>query len=147
MVSGAGFWHNLHYVSSRGRSQGSRGSGGPKIVDVGGLNGPKPLRNPSKMVGRFAPHHLGSVFELFQGRLDPTIGGFRSRNRPDLKTRGSHVQAYPALEPPAGLGGATLRRGRPGPLLDAGLGASPHPPQLQSNATMKPTKLTRTYIR
>ena len=31
MVSGADFWCNLHYCSSRGPSQGSRGPKGPKI--------------------------------------------------------------------------------------------------------------------
>jgi len=30
----------------------------PKIVVLGGLNGPKPGQNPLKVVGRFAPHHF-----------------------------------------------------------------------------------------
>ena len=39
---------------------------GPEIADFGGLNGPKSLQNPSKMVGRFAPHHFGWVLKRFR---------------------------------------------------------------------------------
>ncbi len=36
---------------------------GPEIADVGGLDGPKPLQNQSKMVGHEAPHQFGWIVE------------------------------------------------------------------------------------
>jgi len=39
---------------------------GPKIVDLGGLDGPKPVQNPVKMVGREAPHHFNWVLDRFR---------------------------------------------------------------------------------
>ena len=40
---------------------------GPEIVDFCGLNGPRPVQNPFKMVGREALHH----FEWFWIDLGP----------------------------------------------------------------------------
>jgi len=31
---------------------------GPEIVDLEGLNGPKPVQNPLKVVGLEVPHHF-----------------------------------------------------------------------------------------
>ncbi len=40
---------------------------GPEIANFGSLNDPTPLRNPSKMVGRFAP----SILDGFRSGLGP----------------------------------------------------------------------------
>jgi hypothetical protein len=71
---------------------------GPEIADVGGLNGLKPLANPSKMVGRFAPHHFGWVLKRFRVVKTSKIADFLAPDRPDLKTRQSHFQT-PCLNP------------------------------------------------
>ncbi len=39
---------------------------GPEITKFWGLDGPQPLQNPSKMVGRFVPHHFGYVLKRFR---------------------------------------------------------------------------------
>ncbi len=36
---------------------------GPEILDFVVINSPKPLRNPLKIVGRYAPHHFKSVLK------------------------------------------------------------------------------------
>ncbi len=82
---------------------------GLDIADVGGLNGPKPLRSPSKMVGCEAPHHFGWVLQRIRAVLTSKIGDLRSRNRPDLKTRQSNFQTYLTLNVWFVLGPGGLR--------------------------------------
>ncbi len=72
---------------------------GPEIADLGDLNGPKPLRNPSKMVGRFAPHHFGWALKRFRADEIPQHRRFQvKQKRPDVKTRQSHFQTYLMLQ-------------------------------------------------
>ena len=66
----------------------------PEIVDFGGLNGPKPVRNPFKMVGRFAPRHFELVLDRFRAVWTTKIEDFRSRNLPILQTQQPQVQTY-----------------------------------------------------
>jgi len=67
-------------------------------VEFCGLNGPKPLENPFKVVGHEAPHHFEWVLDRFRAVETPKLDDFRPGSRPDLKTKQSHVQAYLTLK-------------------------------------------------
>ena len=71
---------------------------GPEGVDFGDPNGPKPVPNPLKVAGRFAPHNFKWVLDRFRAVCTPKVDDFRSGKRPDLKTKQCHFQTYLTLK-------------------------------------------------
>ena len=55
---------------------------GPEIADLGGLNGPNPLQNPSQMVGSEVPQ-----FSWWVTVETPEIDDSQPKHRPDLKNQ------------------------------------------------------------
>ena len=67
---------------------------GPEVADLEGLSGPL-IQNPSKMAGRFAPHHFGWVLKRFRAVLEP-----QSQRFPVQKPAGFENQTIPCPDLP-----------------------------------------------
>jgi len=70
----------------------NRSASGPEIVDLCGLNYPRPAQNPFKMVWRFALHNFEWVLDRCRAVYTTKIDDLGSRNRPILKTQQSNFQ-------------------------------------------------------
>ena len=74
---------------------------GPEILAFGNLSGPRLsarlVQNPSKLVGRFAPHHFLWVLDRFGAESIPPNPLFAVHKSAGMTTQQTHVQVHLTL--------------------------------------------------